>query len=232
MPKHDEKHEFIEFLTNRKVLQFGDFTLKSGRRSPYFFNFAMLSHGQDFVDLGGFFASCLHRSHLAADLLLGPAYKGIPAALSTAIALARDHGTNLPCLFLRKERKTHGEGGLLIGHAPPNSHVVIIDDVLSSGLAIMETASFMQDAGFRIAGMMVALDRQEVSKDDSYPGSAAAYLETRFDAPVISILTLDDILGWLQRYRPLDQGLIESIQAYQQRHGAPGTRHRESSHPR
>ena len=155
------QRQFIEFAINKQVLKFGEFTLKSGRKSPYFFNAGLFNTGRDLALLGRFYAQALVDSGIDYDLLFGPAYKGIPIATTTAVALADHHDRDVPYCFNRKEAKDHGEGGVLVGAAVEGKKVWIIDDVITAGTAIREVVTILKNAGATIAGVLVALDRQE-----------------------------------------------------------------------
>lgn len=218
----DIKSTFIDFIITREVLKFGDFKLKSGRQSPYFFDFSRLSTGKDFIKLGQFYSALFMHSKFVVDYLIGPAYKGILATETTAITLASDHNIDLPCVFIRKEQKNHGETGILIGPTPPKgSRCLIIDDVLSAGTAVNNTASTLEQYGVKIAGILVALDRQEIALDDKNMLSTEN-LQKKFSAPVVSIITLNDIINWLENYAKDDSRLLKkSMQTYQRQYGIP-----------
>ncbi|GHC23370.1 orotate phosphoribosyltransferase [Kushneria pakistanensis] len=193
---HDEQREFIEFAIAEQALRFGEFTLKSGRVSPYFFNAGHFHSGAALAMLGRCYAGAIQRSGLAFDLLFGPAYKGIPLASSTAIAMATHHDRNLPWSFNRKEAKDHGEGGSIVG-APLSGRVLIIDDVITAGTAIGESMALIEAAGATAAGVVVALDRQERGQGDI---SAIEDVRQRYGIPVIPIVTLAGILEYLETH--------------------------------
>lgn len=211
---HDYQRDFIEFALARRALKFGAFTLKSGRSSPYFFNIGELSRGADLARLGHFYAAALMQSGLDCDLLFGPAYKGIPLVVATAIELAQQHGRDLPVVFNRKEAKDHGEGGLLVG-APLQGRVVIVDDVITAGTAAREVVRLIRSAGATPAGMLVALDRMERGAGRL---SAIEELRQSDGIEVISIITLDHLVLFLEKDPGLRHHLSDVI-AYRERHG-------------
>ena len=188
------KREFIEFAISQDVLRFGEFTLKSGRTSPYFFNAGEFKTGMALKRLGDYYAEALVASSIDVDVLFGPAYKGIPLVSATAIALAAKHGVDVPYVFNRKEAKDHGEGGTLVG-AALEGNVVIIDDVITAGTAIREVMTIVEEAAARAVGVMVAIDRQERGKGES---SAIQEVEKAYGFNVISVVSLDDIIQFLQ----------------------------------
>ncbi|WP_428241350.1 orotate phosphoribosyltransferase [Gynuella sp.] len=207
--------EFIEFVLAQKVLQFGHFTLKSGRQSPYFFNAGLLKDGAALSQLGKFYAQAIIESDLSFDLLFGPAYKGIPLAVSTAVALQRDYQINTPYVFNRKEKKDHGEGGSLVG-AELQGQVLIVDDVITAGTAIREVMDIISRYPASVpAGVLVMIDRQEKGRSDL---SAVQEVERDFGIPVISIISLDNIVEYL-RERPDMKTELESIYAYREQFG-------------
>jgi orotate phosphoribosyltransferase len=207
------QREFIEFAIQHQVLRFGEFTLKSGRVSPYFFNSGLFNSGAVIARLGRYYAETLARAAPPFDMLFGPAYKGIPLAVAAAVALADHHDRDLPYAFNRKEIKDHGEGGAIVG-AALKDRVLIIDDVISSGLSVAESIRLIVGAGARPAGVVVALDRQERSQGTL---SAIQEVEQRHGIPVLSIITLDHILSCL-----IDMGHSEEvarIRAYRAQYG-------------
>ncbi|MGM0988104.1 MAG: orotate phosphoribosyltransferase [Pseudomonadota bacterium] len=215
----DYQREFIEFAIEQGVLSFGEFTLKSGRVSPYFFNAGLFRTGGALARLGRFYARAIQASGLEVDVLFGPAYKGIPLASTTAVALADHHDRDLPYAFNRKEVKDHGEGGNIVG-AALEGRVLIIDDVITAGTAIREVMGMIEGAGARAAGVLIALDRQERGGDDSDSRSAIQQVESAYDMPVVSIVTLDLVLEYLEAHagdamRPH----AEAIRAYRARYG-------------
>lgn len=195
--------EFIEFILEAQVLQFGQFELKSGRSSPYFFHIAKLFSGTKLVRLGYFYEAALVDAGLKPKALFGPAYKGIPLviALAQTLASSRTKGQqrDLPCLFSRKENKDHGEGGQLIGDLPLNQPCLIVDDVLTAGTAVRETLALMQAADIRASGLLVALDRQE--RADPMATQTACSLLEKEGLPVAAIITLVDLIEYLRSHR-------------------------------
>jgi orotate phosphoribosyltransferase len=188
-----DKHAFFEFCIRQGVLKFGDFVLKSGRRSPYFFNTGLIDRGAALAVLGGFYARAIVDAGLAFDVLFGPAYKGIPLAAAAAIALAQQHGRDVPYAFNRKEAKTHGEGGEIVG-AALRGRVLIVDDVITAGTAVNESLDLIGRHGARAAGVVISLDRQEQGRGDK---SAIQEIEATHGIPVISIVNLSDLLEYI-----------------------------------
>ncbi|SDG54475.1 orotate phosphoribosyltransferase [Onishia taeanensis] len=217
----DYQREFIEFAIEQGVLKFGEFTLKSGRVSPYFFNAGLFKSGSALARLGRFYAQAIADSGLEVDVLFGPAYKGIPLAASTAVALADHHQRDLPFSFNRKEAKTHGEGGNIVG-AALEGRVLIIDDVITAGTAIREVMTLIDDAGAQAAGVVIALDRQECGsvEQGAERRSAIQEVEARYGMPVVSIVTLDMVLAYLEEYASeAMQGHAQAIRDYRDRYG-------------
>jgi orotate phosphoribosyltransferase len=206
------QREFIEFALAHDVLRFGEFTLKSGRTSPYFFNLGAVNTGRALAALGRFYADALIASGLQADVLMGPAYKGIPLATATAVQLAEHHGRDLPWCFNRKEAKDHGEGGLIVG-APLTGRVVLIDDVITAGTAIREATQIITDAGAELAGIVVAIDRQERGPDGQ---SAVAQVARDTGATVRAIVTLADVVDYLGEQQ---DPRLEAVEAYRAEFG-------------
>ncbi len=216
---HMEKYqlEFIEFAISRNVLCFGDFILKSGRKSPYFFNSGLFNDGNSLAQLGHYYASAIHASGLPCDMLFGPAYKGIPLASATAIALANSFNLNLPFCFNRKEIKDHGEGGDVFG-APLNGNVMIVDDVISAGTSVNISVDIIKRAGAIPAGVAVAMDRQERGTG---PLSAVQEVEQRHKIRVVSIITLDNMITYLETI-PAMQIHLGNIRQYRKEYGVTG----------
>ncbi len=185
--------EFIEMILAKQVLRFGDFTLKSGRTSPYFFNAGLINDGGSLARLGACYAQAIVEAGIAFDRFFGPAYKGIPLATATAVAFADRHRRNVPVAFNRKEAKAHGEGGNLIG-APLEGQVLIVDDVLTAGTAVRESIGIIKAAAARPAGVVLALDRQERGQGAQ---SAVQEIQSAFSIPVIRIITLDHLIEYL-----------------------------------
>ena len=190
----DYQQAFLEFAIDAGVLRFGEFTLKSGRVSPYFFNAGLFNTGRHLARLGRFYAQAIVDAGRDFDVLFGPAYKGIPLAAATGIALADHFERDLPWCFNRKEAKDHGEGGNLVG-APLQGRVLIIDDVITAGTAIRESVDLIQAAGATPAGVVIALDRQERGRGER---SAIQEVEQELGLPVLSIVTLADLQAWLE----------------------------------
>jgi orotate phosphoribosyltransferase len=208
------QREFIQFALERGVLRFGEFTLKSGRISPYFFNAGLFDSGLALAKLGRFYAQALVDSGLSYDVVFGPAYKGIPLAATTAVALAEHHATDMPWCFNRKEAKAHGEGGSLVG-APLAGNVVIIDDVITAGTAIREVMQIIQAQGAQAAGVLIALDRQERGTGEL---SAIQEVERDFNMPVISIVSLQQVLEYLTQSDELKQ-YLPAVERYREDYG-------------
>jgi orotate phosphoribosyltransferase len=185
--------EFIEMILAKQVLRFGDFTLKSGRTSPYFFNAGLINDGGSLASLGASYAEAILEAGAAFDMLFGPAYKGIPLATATAVAFAVNHRRNVPLAYNRKEAKAHGEGGTLVG-APLEGRVLIVDDVLTAGTAVRESIGLIKAAGATPAGVVLALDRQERGQGRQ---SAVQEIQAAYKIPVIRIITLDHLVEYL-----------------------------------
>ncbi len=190
---HSYQRDFIQFAIQQKILQFGEFTLKSGRRSPYFFNTGQFNTGKALAKVGYFYAKAIQNSGIAFDLVFGPAYKGIPLVTATAIALASLEVGEIPYCFNRKEAKDHGEGGNLIG-SPLNGRVLIIDDVITAGTAIRESIALIQSSPAQVVGTVIALDRQESGQSSL---SAIEEIQQHYAIPIISIISLDNVLTYL-----------------------------------
>ena len=206
--------EFIEFAIERGVLKFGEFTLKSGRTSPYFFNAGLFNQGSDLARLGRFYAAALQDSGVSYDLLFGPAYKGIPIATAAAIALYDTYQKDVPYCFNRKEKKDHGEGGNLVG-SPLKGRVMLVDDVITAGTAIRESMEIVQANGAELAGVLIALDRQEKGKGEL---SAIQEVERDYGATVISIVKLNDVIEYLQNSPDFAQ-YLDKVTAYRAQYG-------------
>jgi orotate phosphoribosyltransferase len=189
------QEDFIQYAIHCDVLRFGDFTLKSGRRSPYFFNTGLFDSGAKLARLGEFYAQAILHRGIAADVLYGPAYKGIPLACATAIALSRATGADAPFAFNRKEAKDHGEGGALVG-APLRGSALILDDVITAGTSVRESVEIIRAQGARPCGVLIALDRQEKGQGGL---SAAQEVAELYGIPVHAIVNLGDILEFLEK---------------------------------
>ena len=210
------QRDFIAFAIEQGVLKFGEFTLKSGRVSPYFFNAGLFQTGRALAKLGRFYAQAIVDSDLNTDVLFGPAYKGIPLAAVTAAALADHHDLDMPYAFNRKEAKTHGEGGNIVG-APLAGNILIIDDVITAGTAIREVMSLIEQSGARAAGVIIALDRQERGQGEQ---SAIQEVQAQYGMPVVSIVTLEQVLTYLEEHAGGEMlAYAEAIRAYRDRYG-------------
>ena len=212
---HGYQTEFIELARKCEVLKFGEFTLKSGRVSPYFFNAGAFSSGGALAVLGRCYAQCIVDSGVQFDVLLGPAYKGIPLVAATAVALAERHGLDVPFTYNRKEVKTHGEGGLLVG-APLRGRVLVIDDVITAGTAVREVISMIIDAGADLAGVVIGLDRRERGAGNL---SAVQEMEQAHGAPVFSIINMGQIIDYLDAADNAPPGALEAMRQYRERYG-------------
>ncbi|ELR8703420.1 orotate phosphoribosyltransferase [Vibrio vulnificus] len=208
------QREFIEFALEKQVLKFGEFTLKSGRKSPYFFNAGLFNTGRDLARLGRFYAAALADSGIEFDVLFGPAYKGIPIATTTAVALADHHDIDTPYCFNRKEAKDHGEGGNLVGSAL-EGRIMLVDDVITAGTAIRESMEIIQANGADLAGVLVAIDRQEKGKGEL---SAIQEVERDFACAVISIVSLSDLISFLEEKGDAAEHL-DAVKAYRAQYG-------------
>jgi len=204
---------FIEFALEKKVLQFGNFLTKAGRNSPYFFNLGAFNDGESLKLLGEFYANKIIDTKIEFDMIFGPAYKGIPLASTTSIALS-DKSRNIPYSFNRKETKNHGEGGEIIGSSIKGG-VLVIDDVISAGTSINESYKLIHKNGAKIAGVIVAIDRQEKGENTL---SATQEIAKKYSIPVISIITLEDIIHYLEVANSFSNEL-ELIKRYQNTYG-------------
>ncbi len=191
---NEYQQDFIEFSIKKEALKFGEFTLKSGRVSPYFFNTGLFNDGESLQRLGECYAATVIQAGVSFDMLYGPAYKGIPLASSLAIALNGHHGRSVPYCFNRKEVKDHGEGGLLLG-APLTGKVLIIDDVITAGTSVNESIEIINNAGATPAGVVIAVDRQERGAGEY---SAIQEVQQRYNIPVISIISLDLLIEFIK----------------------------------
>lgn len=208
------QRQFIEFALEKGVLKFGEFTLKSGRKSPYFFNAGLFNTGRDLARLGRFYAEALVDAGIDYDVLFGPAYKGIPIATTTAVALADHHDVDTPYCFNRKEAKAHGEGGNLVGSAL-EGRIMLVDDVITAGTAIRESMEIIKANGADLAGVLVAIDRQEKGKGEL---SAIQEVERDFGCAVISIVSLGDVVSYLAEQKGMEAHL-EAVKAYRAEYG-------------
>lgn len=209
----DYRAEFVEFAIASNVLCFGEFKTKAGRMSPYFFNAGLFSDGDKLRRLGEFYAKAIVDSGIAFDVLFGPAYKGIPLAASIAIALA-GMGRNVPFAYNRKETKDHGEGGTVVG-AKLQGRVLIVDDVISAGTSVRESVDLIRHAGAEPAGVVIALDRMERGSGDK---SAVQEVREQYDIPVVAVVTLDNLVEFLERDADRQQEL-QAVADYRARYG-------------
>lgn len=208
------QRQFIEFALEKQVLKFGEFTLKSGRKSPYFFNAGLFNSGRDLSRLGRFYAAALMDAGIAFDVLFGPAYKGIPIASATAVQLVEQHDVDVPWCFNRKEAKEHGEGGTLVG-APLVGKALIVDDVITAGTAIREVMQIIQAQGAQAAGVLIALNREERGQGEL---SAIQEVERDYGIPVVSIVSLSQVLDYLAQDQELKRHL-PAVEAYRAQYG-------------
>lgn len=206
--------EFIELAKEYEVLKFGEYTLKSGRISPYFFNAGAFDSGRALAALGRCYANRIAESGIEFDVLLGPAYKGIPLAAATAVALANDHGMDVPFAYNRKEVKSHGEGGMLVG-APLIGRVLVIDDVITAGTAVREVIAMIEGAGAELAGVAIGLNRQERGEGEL---SAIQELEKAYSIPVLSIIDMGHIIAYLEKTGGSGDALVK-MKEYRTRYG-------------
>lgn len=208
------QRHFIDFLLKHKALSFGKFTLKSGRISPYFFNLGTFNTGGALAKLGEFYAQTIEQANLKYDMLFGPAYKGIPLVCTTSIALCQQFQKDLPYCFNRKEAKDHGEKGNLVG-APLHGRVILIDDVITAGTAVRETMSIIRGTDAQLAGIVIAFDRQERGKGQQ---SAIEEAQQQYQVPIVSIVTLSDVIQYLNKHDTLSQH-ISAIEQYREEYG-------------
>lgn len=208
------QEEFIDFAISQNVLKFGEFTLKSGRVSPYFFNAGLFQTGAALSKLSQFYAQAIIESGIQFDMLFGPAYKGIPLVSTIAMALYQNHDMDLPYAFNRKEAKKHGEGGSIVG-APLAGKVLVVDDVMTAGTAIREAADIVTSHGATLAGVTISLDRQEKGTGEQ---SAVQEVEQDYGISVASIVSLSDVIQHVEQHID-DEQLHEKIKAYRQTYG-------------
>ena len=210
----DNKRRFIQLAIENEVLRFGEFTLKSGRNSPYFFNAGLFNTGRALADLGACYARVIHDQALAFDVLFGPAYKGIPLVAAIAVALATGHGIDKPYAFNRKEAKDHGEGGSIVG-ADVHGRVLIVDDVITAGTAIREAVDIIAAEGGQTSAILIALDRQERGQGNL---SAIQEVQRDFGVSVHSIITMADLIAYIEtddNYRQY----LDAMRGYRDRYG-------------
>ncbi len=211
----DYQREFLDFAIAIDVLRFGEFTLKSGRVSPYFFNSGLFNSGASLARLGQYYAESIEASGVEYDMLFGPAYKGIPLVAAMSIALAEKHGKDIPYAFNRKEAKDHGEGGSIVG-APLAGRVLVVDDVISAGTSVRESVKIIEDANATLAGVAIAMDRQERGTGST---SAIQEVETQYHIKVVNIASMADIIEYLAE-KPGMEHQLEAISAYREKYGA------------
>lgn len=211
---HSYRNDFLAFAVEQGVLRFGEFELKSGRKSPYFFNAGLFKSGGALALLGRYYAQAIVDSGIEFDVLFGPAYKGIPLAAATSIALATEHGRDVPYCFNRKEAKTHGEGGTLVG-AELKGRILVIDDVITAGTAIRESVEIIQANNAEMVGVLIALNRQERGKGEL---SAIQEVERDYGTQVASIAKLDDLIEFARSCGDMDESL-KAMEAYRAEYG-------------
>ena len=206
--------DFFDFAIQQNVLKFGEFTLKSGRTSPYFFNAGLFQTGSALSKLSRFYAQAIIESDLQFDMIFGPAYKGIPLVSTIAMALHEQHGIDYPYAFNRKEAKTHGEGGSIVG-APLKGRVLIVDDVITAGTAIREAADIVAAHGAELAGVAISLDRQEKGQGEL---SAVQEVQESYGIEVVNIVSLPDVIKHVSESMN-DEVILKSVQAYRETYG-------------
>ena len=210
------QENFLNFVIENEILRFGDFTLKSGRTSPYFFNSGLFNTGEKLSFLASCYADAIVGAGVNYDVLFGPAYKGIPLATATAMALANEHKVNKPYCFNRKERKAHGEGGAIVG-AELSGDVLIVDDVITAGTAVREAAEIINSNGARLNGIAVAMDRQEKGIGSL---SAIQEIEKLYQIKVVSIISLKDIVAYLSASKNEQlQPYLDAVVSYREKYG-------------
>jgi orotate phosphoribosyltransferase len=208
--------QFLDFVIQRQILRFGEFTLKSGRVSPYFFNAGLFNTGQALAFIGRSYAAAIRHAGIPHDVLFGPAYKGIPLVSAASMALAEHFSEDAPYCFNRKEAKDHGEGGTIVG-APLAGRVLVIDDVITAGTAIREVMSLIKQAGAEAAGVVVALDREERGQGEL---SAIGEIRQQYGIPVTSIISLNQIIRYLESTGNPELGnYLPQLKSYQERYG-------------
>ncbi|HQR81549.1 MAG: orotate phosphoribosyltransferase [Thiotrichales bacterium 32-46-8] len=211
---HPYQHDFIDFILSTNVLRFGEFTLKSGRTSPYFFNAGLFNSGSSLAKLGQFYAHTIAQCGVDYDVLFGPAYKGIPLVAAASIALSEHHQQDRAYSFNRKEAKAHGEGGSIVG-TPLAGKILIVDDVITAGTAIRESIEIIQAAGATPAGVVIALDRMEKGTGEK---SSVQEVEDRFGIPVIPIVTMAHLISHLESHPTLSH-YVDAMRAYRAAYG-------------
>jgi orotate phosphoribosyltransferase len=214
------RDEFIKFAVAQGALLFGSFKTKAGRQSPYFFNAGKFADGAALIQLSRAYAAAINASGIGFDMLFGPAYKGIPLAASVAMSLAQT-GHNVPFVYNRKEAKDHGEGGVLVG-APLAGRVLIVDDVISAGTSVRESVDIIRNAGATVAGVVIAVDRQERGGTLDAPSalSATAEVTAKYGVPVVAVVNLADVLAFVRASGEFPESLATAIEGYRQAYGA------------
>lgn len=207
------QQQFIQFLIANNALRFGEFTLKSGRKSPYFFNLGMFNTGATLAKLGEFYAETLLHSRMPCDMLFGPAYKGIPLVASTSVILSEKFNKNMPYCFNRKETKDHGDSGNFVG-AELKGNVVMLDDVITAGTTVRETITLLKNTEAKLSGIIIAFDRQERGTSEL---SAIQEAVKNFHVPIQSIVTLTDVIQYLQSQKMTTQ--LNAIEQYRKQYG-------------
>ena len=210
------KQNFIQMSIDIGALKFGEFELKSGRVSPYFFNMGLFSSGRSMKNIGDFYAAALEESNLQYDMLFGPAYKGVPLVSVLSSSLFVNHEKDVSFVYNRKEKKEHGEGGQIVG-PPLEGKIIIVDDVITAGTAIKEASKMIIEAGAEISGILIALDRQEKGVGDS---SAVQEVSRELRVPVISIVNLDQILTYVKNSPSELEAYVNRIEGYREKYGA------------
>ena len=205
---------FIQFCLNNGIIELGDFRLKSGRKSPYFFNTGLFNTGDKIKHLSEFYTNTIIQANFEFDIMFGPAYKGIPLVVSTAMTLASKTNANIPFCFNRKSTKNHGEGGLLIG-SPLKGNVLLIDDVMTAGTAIHESVKIIETQSAKLSGIIIAFDRQEKGKTKK---SAVEEIHQKYQIPVKSIIQFNDLIEYI-KIDTQYQSFIKSLQAYRHQYG-------------
>ena len=208
------QRDFIELAMRKNVLKFGEFTLKSGRKSPYFFNAGLFNTGRDLALIGRFYAQALQESMIECDVVFGPAYKGIPIATTMVVALAEQHDIDMPYCFNRKEAKDHGEGGVLVG-SPLQGKVIVVDDVITAGTAIRESMEIIKQHNATLNGVLLCLDRQEKGQGDI---SAVQEVERDYGCKVYSIITMSNLITYLSEQGNM-QTHLTAMNAYREQYG-------------
>ena len=211
------KQEFLELSLELGILRFGEFTLKSGRLSPYFFNAGLFNTGYAAAKLGRYYAAAIADSEIDFDMLFGPAYKGIPLVTLSAAALAEHCDIDVPYAFNRKEIKAHGEGGSIVG-APLSGKVLIVDDVVTAGTAVREAVDIITAAGAEVVGLVISLNRQEIGRDSL---SATQEIEQTLGFPVVSILQLEDLIDMLEESKEYSE-FLQPVLEYRKKYGLSG----------